>query len=216
MNPYQETFKTWNKVAELYEQKFMEDMSYCRTYDAFLDLLPKADSNVLEIGCGPGNISRYLLNKSAIQLLGIDISKNMIELARKNVPNAYFKELDARAIDSLERHFEGILAGFCLPYISHQDSLTLFNNCYDILTHKGVLFLSYIEGDKNKSHFITGSYPSDDRMFIYYYDTDELIITLKGVGFKHLKTYTHQFNRSETEETHSTLILQKELKTKKV
>lgn len=32
--PYQETFETWNKIAGLYEEKFMDLDLYNQSYDA--------------------------------------------------------------------------------------------------------------------------------------------------------------------------------------
>ena len=63
MDKYRETFETWNKVAQLYEDKFMDLDLYNDTYDQFCELLLKKNASILEIGCGPGNITKYLLSK---------------------------------------------------------------------------------------------------------------------------------------------------------
>jgi len=52
MDTYKETFETWNKVAKLYEDKFMHIDLFNDTYHRFCELLGKANSSVLEIGCG--------------------------------------------------------------------------------------------------------------------------------------------------------------------
>lgn len=85
MDGKEETFQTWNKIADLYESKFMDLDIYDKTYDYFLNILNNKSSKILEVGCGPGNISKYLLTKrDDIHLLGVDVAENMIELARKN------------------------------------------------------------------------------------------------------------------------------------
>jgi trans-aconitate methyltransferase len=51
-------------------------------YDHFLSILPKKASSILEFGCGPGNITKYLLQKTPEhEIRGFDISKKMIQLA---------------------------------------------------------------------------------------------------------------------------------------
>jgi 16S rRNA A1518/A1519 N6-dimethyltransferase RsmA/KsgA/DIM1 with predicted DNA glycosylase/AP lyase activity len=60
MNRHQETAATWNKLASLYQDKFMDLDFYNESYDIVSDLLIQAKASLLEIGCGPGNISRYL------------------------------------------------------------------------------------------------------------------------------------------------------------
>ena len=52
MDTYKETFETWDKVAKLYEDKFMHIDLFNDTYDRFCDLIVKANSSVLEISCG--------------------------------------------------------------------------------------------------------------------------------------------------------------------
>ena len=83
VDTYKETFDTWNKVAKLYQEKFMDLDLYDDTYDTFCAELPIENATILEIGCGPGNITKYLLNKRPdFRIEGIDISPNMIELAK--------------------------------------------------------------------------------------------------------------------------------------
>lgn len=84
---YNETFETWNKVAQLYQDKFMDLNLYNTTYDYVCNAIIKNKAKILEVGCGPGNITKYLLSKRPdFDILGIDILPNMIELAKKIIP----------------------------------------------------------------------------------------------------------------------------------
>ena len=47
-------------------------------------LLYNPNSKIWEIGCGPGNITKYILSKLPdLNIFGIDIAPNRIELAKK-------------------------------------------------------------------------------------------------------------------------------------
>ena len=86
MNSYKETSETWNKVAKIYESSFMDVDLYNESYDYYCNLIPKKEGKILEIGCGPGNITKYFLKHNPkLQITGIDIAPNMILLA-KNQP----------------------------------------------------------------------------------------------------------------------------------
>jgi len=123
MDRYKETFETWNKVASLYQDKFMDLDLYNDTYDFICNSITRDNATILEIGCGPGNITKYLLSKRPdFDIYGIDIAPNMIELAKKNNPSASFAIMDSRQISNIETKYDGIICGFCLPYLSHSDS----------------------------------------------------------------------------------------------
>ena len=61
MNKYEVNIATWNKLANLYENMFMNLDLYNESYDTLCNLLPQDNPNILEIGSGPGNITKYLL-----------------------------------------------------------------------------------------------------------------------------------------------------------
>ena len=168
-NRYLETYKTWNKIAQLYEDKFMKLELYNDTYKRFSDLLSRPDANVLEIGCGPGNITRHLLDLNpTLQVLATDISKNMIDLAKQNNPEVDVQILDCRNLKTINTKFDGIICGFAIPYLSKLDCSQLIFDCSNLLTNEGALYLSFVAGDYQKSGFISGS--SGDRVYFYYHE----------------------------------------------
>ena len=110
MDSYQITYQTWNKVASLYQDRFMDLSTYNDTYDKFCDLIKKQNPAVFEIGCGPGNITRYLLMKRPdFRMEAIDVAPGMIELAKKNNPKAHFRVMDCRQIGTLSKKFDAIV-----------------------------------------------------------------------------------------------------------
>ena len=164
---------------------------------------------ILEIGCGPGNITKYLLNKRPdFRIEGIDISPNMIELAKTNNPTANFKVLDCRELDKLQNKFNGIICGFCFPYLSEFDSSKLIKDCTNLLTDKGVLYISFVEGDYLKSGFQIAS--TGDRTYFYYHTLDRLTKELKNSSFETIKLVHKNYkNNLATEEIHTVIIARK-------
>ena len=169
MDKYLETFQTWNKVAESYQDKFMNLDLYNDSYDLFFDLILKINSSILEIGCGPGNITKYLHSKkNDLKIMGIDISENMIELAKKNNPTAKFVMMDCRQIDNLNKKFDAIICGFCIPYLSNKDCKKLISDCKYLLNDNGILYLSFVAGNYGNSGYVSGS--NGDRTYFYYHN----------------------------------------------
>ena len=208
MDQYKETFNTWNKIAELYQDKFMKLDLYNDSYDFFCDAIAKPNAKLLEIGCGPGNISKYLLEKNShFDILGIDIAPNMIELAKKNNPTANFAVMDTREINTFTTKFDGIIAGFCLPYLSQTECQDLILNSYELLNDKGVIYLSFVEGDVKESGFKVGN---AGRVYFYYHNLDDLKDQIIKTKFQEIEIFKVAYKRSETEsEIHTILIAKK-------
>ncbi|MBC7535726.1 MAG: class I SAM-dependent methyltransferase [Ferruginibacter sp.] len=209
MDTYKETFETWNKLAHLYKEKFMDLDLYDDTYDAFCNHLQVQKPAILEIGCGPGNITRYLLNtRPDLRMEGIDISPNMIAIAKANNPTADFKVMDCREIDKLQRKFDGIVCGFCLPYLSASDSSKMLKDCATLLNSNGTLYISFVEGNCQDSGFKAGS--TGDRTYFYSQTLSWLTNELKNNNFKITKLFNkHYNNTSGTPEVHTILIASK-------
>ncbi|WP_339917992.1 class I SAM-dependent methyltransferase [Yeosuana marina] len=209
MDTYKETFRTWNKVASIYEDKFMDLDLYNDTYNFFTEQIPTNNPEILEIGCGPGNITKYVLGKRPdFKLTAIDIAPNMIKLAKKNNPNATFKVLDIRNITTIRQNFNGILAGFCVPYLSQMDCLKLIQDCRKLLSSSGILYISFVEGIYEDSAYQIGS--SGDRVFFYYHSLDFFKNIIETNHFTIIKLYHKNFDKTDkTTETHTIMIARK-------
>lgn len=205
MDKERETRATWNKIAKIYEDKFMHLDLYDHTYDCFLKGMPTPNARLLDVGCGPGNITKYLLSKNPeFDILGIDLAPNMIARAKKNNPTANFLIMDGRHIGQLTTNFDGIICGFCLPYLSSEACADLLNNAQQLLNRNGRLYLSFVEGSPASSGF-KGSHMG--RVYMYYHQLEDLKKQLLKLHFEDLKTFKVAYPLSEsTHETHTILI----------
>jgi len=175
---YQKTFIVYNKIATLYQDKFMDVDLYNDTYDLFCKYITKQHSNIFEIACGPGNITKYILTKRPdFRVEAIDMAPNMLELAKINNPTAHFQLMDCRNIHTLNSKYDGIICGFCLPYLSKQDCLKLIKDSRALLNANGIFYLSAIEGDESLSGYETNS-KGEDPIYINYYDEPFLTASL--------------------------------------
>lgn len=188
------TIHTYNKCATGFQNKFMEMDLYNDTYDRFCDRVKTKNPEVLEIACGPGNITKYLLKKRPdFRLLGIDLAEKMVELAKVNIPNAEFLIMDCRNLLSLNKKFDAIIAGFCMPYLSNEECATLIGDIAGLLNPGGTLYFSTMEGDDSRSGFETTSFSGSDLVYIHYHQRDFLEQQLTINGFQHIELITKAY-----------------------
>ena len=209
MDRYKETFDTWNNIASIYQDKFMTMDLYNDTYDFICNFIDKPKAKILEIGCGPGNITKYLLSKRPdFEILGIDFAPRMIELASLANPEAKFAVLDARNLQEIQDQFAGIVCGFCLPFLTHEELRKFIKDCSVLLIQNGLLYLSFVEGDPANSGFKSGN--NGDRVYFNYHTLETVETLLAENQFAGLKLFHVNFKRSETEhEIHTILIARK-------
>ncbi len=178
--------EAFDKSAKIYAQKFMNVSLYAEPFKVFCANIKAEDASILDIACGPGNISKYLLElKPAYRILGIDLSPNMLEIAQINNPTAQFLLMDCREIAALEQKFDGITCGFCLPYLTPEEAIDLIVNVSALLNPGGVFYLSTMEEDENNKsrHQISST---GDRVFVHYHREDYLSQALSQSGFETL------------------------------
>lgn len=205
---YQETFDTWNNIADLYQEKFMQVDLYNDTYDYICKFISKQGAKLLEIGCGPGNITKYLLAKRPdFNIFGIDMAPNMIELAKKNNPSANFAVMDSREISSLNTKYDGIISGFCLPYLSDAEAKDFIDQAYELLNENGLLYMSFVEGAPSESGFKVGG---GGRVYFNFHNLEHLKEELIARNFTEIVMFKVMFPRSEKEsEEHTILVSRK-------
>lgn len=85
----------------------------------------EAPSEIIDIGCGPGNSTRVLKDRFPnARILGIDSSPDMIEAARSDNPDMEFMLLDAaNELDSLDKRFDAVFSNACLQWIPGHHTL---------------------------------------------------------------------------------------------
>ncbi|MEO8516774.1 MAG: class I SAM-dependent methyltransferase [Flavobacterium sp.] len=185
----------FDKLATDYQNKFMDVNSYGSTFDVFCNNIPNENATVFEIACGPGNITQHLLQKRPdLKISGIDLSPNMVSLAKINNPTAHFEVMDCRDISSITQKFDAMMCGFCLPYLSKEEMTQLIKDASHLLHPEGVLYLSTMEDDYSQSQFKKGS--SGDEIFMHYYREEDLTSVLDDNNFEiiHLQRQDYPAN----------------------
>lgn len=189
----------FNKLATGYQDKFMDVSLYHDSLDVFCNYIKKEKPEILELACGPGNITKYLLVKRPeFKIHGTDLAPNMIELAKINNPSANFELMDCRAITSLTKKYDGILCGFGLPYLTKEEAILFIRDASQKLNKKGILYISTMEDDNSKSGFKTGS--TGDKMYQNFHQADYLSASLEENGFSiiHLERKEYLYNEEYT------------------
>lgn len=184
MNRDSTTQNTYNRAAQAYWEKKSQVTLYNASFDTFCEMLPQ-NAPVFELGCGPGNVTQYLLGQRPdLIITGIDLAPNMVALAKANNPTTHYRVLDCRNIATLDQKFDAVLAAFVLPYLTKEECKNLIGDCAALLTDKGPLYLSTMEGEYSASGFETASFSPQNKVHIHYHQEDFIKECLTQCGFE--------------------------------
>lgn len=96
MDKTAKTIESYNNCVDRFvEQHF--DLGLFKDFVLEFSNFLKQGSAILDLGCGPGNIAKFLVNQDkGYKILGVDLSTEMLKLARRNVPGEEFILADIR------------------------------------------------------------------------------------------------------------------------
>ena len=183
MDKTQTTIQSYNANAKAYAGKFMEYAPYVAQVNEFAGLLAP-DDEVLDVGCGPGNVAKQLLAAKTLKITGIDLSDEMVRLAAANVPTGKFLCRDIRQAEFPSRQFDAVILSFSIVHLNDAEAQALLRKAVSWLKDRGVLYLSFMAG--KKAGFEQTSF-SQDPIYFNYFDRDELerFLSLQGVTVFH-------------------------------
>ncbi|MEU6788535.1 class I SAM-dependent methyltransferase [Nonomuraea angiospora] len=136
---------------------------------AFADFVLTGDAGTLvaEVGCGPGQTTAHLRDLG-LDVFGIDLSAEMIKLAREAQPDLRFEVGSMDALDLADGALGGILSWYSVIHVPPQDLPPYFTEFHRVLAPGGHLLLGFFESEGGPlvsfDHKVTPAYrwPIDD------------------------------------------------------
>lgn len=190
MENFSISVQRFDDFANEYARRFMDMDSYSDSIERFCDLIVPKEPKLLELACGPGNVTRLLkLRFPESRIIALDLAPKMIEIAQKALPDVDFRIMDVRDISTIPEKFDAVMCSFCLPFLSRADAARLIADCAGRLAPGGVLYVSTMEGNEDRAGFETTSFSGDAAIYFNYHRHDDVEQALKQNGFeiKHKK-----------------------------
>ena len=138
-----ENIDDYNDIAKEYKKEFVNDKTNEKNIDQFLQSLKR--KNVLDAGCGNGRDCKYI-NQKGFKVKGIDLSKAMLVIAKKMVPEVDFEVMDITNITYSDNSYDGIISNCSFFHIPVEELPKTLNSFSKILRPNGKLLLILQEG----------------------------------------------------------------------
>jgi SAM-dependent methyltransferase len=102
---------------------------------------------VADVGCGPGHVSRYL-HEQGVTVVGIDLSAEMVAVAKRLNPGLSFQVGDMRQLDLPDATLAGIIAFYSIVHFEPAELTAIMLEMRRTLALGGLLLVSFHIGDQ--------------------------------------------------------------------
>lgn len=157
-------------------------------------------SKILDVGCGVGQVSNFLAGRG-FDVTGIDISSLFVKEAKK-LGKAKFRTMDSTILSFKDESFDAVISAETLEHITNPEKA--LSEMTRVLKKGGKLILRFPNKQSKMRNFITiltkrprfeivkpkldKSVYGDDEDLCYLASTSDVIVFLKGRGFRILYT----------------------------
>ncbi|MCJ0890618.1 methyltransferase domain-containing protein [Rhodococcus sp. ARC_M5] len=140
-----------------------------------------SSGGVLEVGCGTGRITEHL-HRLGVDVAGMDLSPNMIEVARREHPYLRFEVGSMEVMDAGDSTLAGIVAWYSIIHTPPSHLPAVFAELHRVLRPNGPLLLAFQSGDERvRLEHVYGHSVSYDA---YRLDPDAVVSMLVDADFE--------------------------------
>lgn len=159
----------------------------------------KSSDRVLEIGCGTGLFTEKIYNATHANITGIDISEDLLEVAREKLRQTEFRMEDAMNLTYEDNSFDVVCGSSVLH---HLDLLKSYSEIFRVLKPRGRMVFAE-PNMLNPQIFIQKNIPfikkwlgdSPDETAIIRFKTKK---QLAKIGYKNIRIFPYDFLHPST------------------
>ena len=163
------TIDTYDRGASYYSKKFTGIGSRVKDIERAFVYVNKQFPTTLELGCGDGRDAKEICKRTN-RYIGIDASKQLLNVARKRVSRATFYVADIESYE-FESGIDVVFAFASLLHVPRGKLKDVFKRAHKALNKGGIFYISTKEGIYNDG----GAVVTDenwDRVFYLYSESD--------------------------------------------
>lgn len=185
---------SYDAVAAEYAAKFQDEMDDKPFDRDCLDRLVREVGDlglICDLGCGPGQIARYLRRQGA-KVFGVDLSPRMVEEARRLNPGIPFHQGDMLSLPDEDESWGGIAAFYCIIHIPREKVIAALCEMRRVLKPGGVLLLTFHIGNEIKH--VDAWWEKKVNLDFIFYQPEEMEAWLEEAGFELVETLVREPN----------------------
>jgi predicted TPR repeat methyltransferase len=186
--------RVYKKYATGFDEKIASLEIYNESYDFLLKKIQDGAA-ILDLACGPGNVSHYLKrHKPGLKITGVDISEEMIDIAQTRIQDGKFIARDICEVE-FSAKFDCVICAFGIPYLDLNETAKVFKIISKSLYDNGHFYISYIEG--SKQDFAKQSFTDNEELFIFRHPEIDILEILDQQALSVIKRFDIDYHEKD-------------------
>lgn len=153
--------------------------------DAFAEAVTSGgDAHVLDAGCGPGRMSRYLTERGCL-VQGVDLSPGMVAMARRDHSDLTFTVGSLAALPYRNDQFAGVLLWYSTIHTPPTGQARIFAEAARVLRPSGHLLVGFQAGEGSRD--VGAAYRRfghEIRLERHRYTADQVAAEIEAAGLR--------------------------------
>lgn len=149
--------------------------------DHFISQLPDSALPVLDAGCGTGRMLSHLSARGVTNLLGVDLSPEMLVFARQAHPNIPLKTGDLRSLPYADDSIGAMLCWYAIIHSPTDEVVDIVAEARRVLSPGGLLLLGFHAGSGERA--ANRAYGHAVTLRVVLHEPDVIARLVRAAGF---------------------------------
>ena len=184
MQPQKNIIECYDRTASEYANKFINELDKKHLDKILLQsfaLENMQKGKLLDLGCGPGQTTKFLFDAGVKEIVGIDLSPEMVAIAKKLNPNLNFEVGDMLKLHFADNSIGAAIAFYSIVHFAYDQISIAFKDINRVMIPGGQFLFSFHVGTEpiHLDNFLDQPVNID----FYFFDTARITSLLTETGF---------------------------------
>ncbi|QHT65798.1 class I SAM-dependent methyltransferase [Rhodocytophaga rosea] len=175
----------YDKTAENYAGKFINELHHKHLDRILLTVFAQENrekGKLIDLGCGPGQATRFLADCGLTNCIGVDISVQMVNVAQNLNPDLHFEIADMLQLHYPDHSFGSALAFYAIVHFDYLQIKTAFQEISRVLIANGQFLFSFHVGEQTVHLDTFLDHPVN--IDFHFFETSKITSLLQETGFE--------------------------------
>lgn len=198
MQELKDIIDCYDKTAESYADKFANELDEKHFDQILLKAFGSQNINngrIIDFGCGPGQTTKFLFDNGYQNILGTDISTEMVKVATRLNPHIKFEQSNLLQLKYADGSFGSAIAFYAIVHFDYEQVKKALSEVKRVLSHNGEFLFSFHIG--NETITLDKFLDKDVKIKFQFFEVDKIKTIVEEVGLEIIEIIKRQPYKTE-------------------